>query len=60
MKTLRDRPQMAEISRIADENPLTKTLYLSSNRTLEDISPGQFIMVWLPHLDEIPLGYGPE
>jgi dihydroorotate dehydrogenase electron transfer subunit len=44
-------PEMAKIVEIVDENPYVKTFFL--NRRI-DAKPGQFVMVWLPGLDEKP------
>jgi len=44
-------PEMARIKRIADENLYIKTFFLEKRL---DASPGQFVMVWIPGLDEKP------
>ncbi|NVM28872.1 MAG: dihydroorotate dehydrogenase electron transfer subunit [Candidatus Helarchaeota archaeon] len=50
-----NRPQMVKISKIELETPLIKTLYFDSIPFSTNTYPGQFIMVWIPRLDEIPL-----
>lgn len=44
-------PQPARILAIRDENARTKTFVLDAHL---DASPGQFVMAWLPRLDEKP------
>jgi dihydroorotate dehydrogenase electron transfer subunit len=44
-------PEMARIKRIADENPYVKTFFLDKKI---DAKPGQFVMVWIPDVDEKP------
>lgn len=44
-------PRPARIRAIQTENPVTKTLVLDTGTRA---SPGQFIMLWLPRLDEKP------
>ncbi|MFP4051924.1 MAG: dihydroorotate dehydrogenase electron transfer subunit [Thermoplasmata archaeon] len=43
---------VVEISEIAEETPSTKSFYLDWD---VDITPGQFVMVWIPGVDEIPM-----
>ena len=53
----------AKICKIIDENPLTKSFYLKPVKPLPQPKPGQFLMVWVPDYEEIPLsvsGYYPE
>ena len=44
-------PRMARVTRIRDENYRTRTFELDLNL---DAHPGQFVMAWLPGLDEKP------
>jgi dihydroorotate dehydrogenase electron transfer subunit len=43
-----------QIERIDDEHQLVKTLYFKDHLCAK-AEPGQFIMVWLPGVDEIPM-----
>jgi len=43
-----------EILEIYDETPSVKTITFS---TSFDIRPGQFCMVWVPGVDEVPMGF---
>ena len=43
-----------KIEKIVDENPNVKTFYFRDRLCLE-AKPGQFLMVWIPGIDEIPL-----
>jgi hypothetical protein len=44
-------PQALRIVKIKDENTTTKTFVLDGSL---DAQPGQFVMAWLPRLDEKP------
>jgi len=46
---------MTKITKIETETPLIKTFYLYSQQLMEAASPGQFLMAWIPGIDEIPL-----
>jgi len=47
-------PQSVQIVEVIQETPLIKTLsFHSSHRT--PFQPGQFLMVWVPEVDEIPM-----
>jgi len=43
-----------KIEKIVEENPKVKTFYFRDRLCLE-AKPGQFLMVWIPGVDEIPL-----
>ncbi|RLI22633.1 dihydroorotate dehydrogenase electron transfer subunit, partial [Candidatus Bathyarchaeota archaeon] len=43
-----------KIEKVVDENPKVKTFYFRDKLCLE-AKPGQFLMVWIPGVDEIPL-----
>ena len=45
-------PIKKEIINIENENDSTKTIYFSNKK---DIIPGQFYMIWIPGIDEIPM-----
>ena len=46
-----ERPTIVEISRVEDEAEGIKSIFLKSTITA---SPGQFIMLWIPRMDEKP------
>ena len=46
-----DLPEITTIKKVTKENYKVKTFYL--NKKI-DAKPGQFIMVWLPGVDEKP------
>jgi dihydroorotate dehydrogenase electron transfer subunit len=46
------RLQVVPLERVHEEAPHTKTFYF---RAAFDARPGQFIMVWIPGIDEIPM-----
>jgi dihydroorotate dehydrogenase electron transfer subunit len=52
-----NRPFMTKIEKIQDESPHVKSFYVNYNplSTPVEIHPGQFVMVWVPGLDEIPM-----
>jgi dihydroorotate dehydrogenase electron transfer subunit len=49
-----NRLRIVQIKEIKQENPSVKTLTFEEKTCLE-ASPGQFVMVWIPGLDEIPM-----
>jgi len=52
MRNITDHiPQAMAISKIVDENPFVKTFYFE--HTLKS-KPGQFVMLWIPGLDQKP------
>jgi dihydroorotate dehydrogenase electron transfer subunit len=55
MKELVNRPHIVSITKIETETPLIKTYYFSLKEISEQADPGQFVMVWMPQIDEIPL-----
>ncbi len=50
-----DRPRMVKILQIESETPTIKTLYFTFENISATAEPGQFVMVWIPKLDEIPI-----
>ncbi|MCI2425019.1 dihydroorotate dehydrogenase electron transfer subunit [Candidatus Acetothermia bacterium] len=50
-----DRPRIVRITAIRDESPTVKTLSVIDRPTAERGEPGEFLMVWIPGCDEIPL-----
>lgn len=46
-----EQPRMVKICNVAEESPGVKTFFLKSNL---NFVPGQYIMVWIPLIDEKP------
>ena len=44
-------PEMVKIKKIIQENPFVKTFFLDKKI---EAKPGQFVMLWIPRLDEKP------
>ena len=42
------------IEKVVDETPTVRTLYFSDN-TMSNVLPGQFAMVWIPGVNELPM-----
>lgn len=42
------------ITRVVEENPSVRTLYFRHDRSAAAL-PGQFVMVWIPGVDEVPM-----
>jgi dihydroorotate dehydrogenase electron transfer subunit len=53
--TYRLRPIVGPIQQIREETPRTKTFTLFAPEIARTASPGQFLMVWIPGVDEIPM-----
>jgi dihydroorotate dehydrogenase electron transfer subunit len=49
------RPIVGPILQIREETPRTKTFTLSVPKIARTAIPGQFLMVWIPGVDEIPM-----
>ncbi len=49
------RPKVGPIQTIQEETPGTKTIVLSAPEITRNAIPGQFLMVWIPGIDEIPM-----
>jgi dihydroorotate dehydrogenase electron transfer subunit len=47
-------PLNATITKITEESPLIRTFFF--DHRFEDMEPGQFVMVWVRGVDEIPMG----
>ena len=54
MDELMGNPVSVQISRVITETPCSKTLQFSMEAPIE-FQPGQFVMVWVPTVDEIPM-----
>ncbi|MGB8216120.1 MAG: dihydroorotate dehydrogenase electron transfer subunit [Candidatus Methanoperedens sp.] len=51
------RPVNAEITKVVDETPTIRTFYFD---TSFELIPGQFVMVWIRGVDEIPMALSYE
>ena len=49
-----DTPKIVTIEKVVDETPTVRTLFFSDD-TLSQVLPGQFAMVWIPGVNEIPM-----
>ena len=49
-----NHPHICAIERIVDETPTVRTLYFH-DPVLADVKPGQFAMVWIPGVNELPM-----
>ena len=49
------RPLVGPIVQIKEETPRTKAFTLSAPEIARTATPGQFLMVWIPSIDEIPM-----
>ena len=47
-------PKAVRLDRIADETPSIRSFWFSDS-TLHNAKPGQFAMVWVPGIDEVPM-----
>ncbi|MCQ1534567.1 dihydroorotate dehydrogenase electron transfer subunit [Methanosarcina sp. KYL-1] len=47
-------PLNVSIERIVEESPLVRTFFFS--HSFENMEPGQFVMVWIRGVDEVPMG----
>ncbi|MFX0096788.1 MAG: dihydroorotate dehydrogenase electron transfer subunit [Candidatus Hodarchaeota archaeon] len=53
---MQNRPIVLKIERIIDETPTVKTFCFDHPHLAKAAYPGQFVMVWIPGIDEIPMG----
>ena len=49
-----NHPHICTIERVVDETPTVRTLYFHDS-VLDDVLPGQFAMVWIPGVNELPM-----
>lgn len=49
-----DTPEIVKIEKIIDETPTVRTLVFS-DEILSNVLPGQFAMVWIPGVNELPM-----
>ncbi|TFG20666.1 MAG: dihydroorotate dehydrogenase electron transfer subunit [Promethearchaeota archaeon] len=56
-QSITDKPFTTEIKSVVQETPLMKTYYVSFvvQGKIPSVIPGQFILVWIPGIDEIPM-----
>jgi dihydroorotate dehydrogenase electron transfer subunit len=54
MDELMGNPVSVQISRVITETPRSKTLQFSLEGPIA-FQPGQFVMVWVPNVDEVPM-----
>jgi len=49
-----NRPSIRRIEKVIDETPTVRTLIFSDD-ILANVLPGQFSMVWIPGVNELPM-----
>ena len=49
-----NHPYICTIERVVDETPTVRTLYFH-DEVLVNVKPGQFAMVWIPGVNELPM-----
>lgn len=49
-----DTPKIVTIEKVVDETPTVRTIYFSDD-IMSGVLPGQFAMVWVPGVNEIPM-----
>ncbi|MDC0194499.1 dihydroorotate dehydrogenase electron transfer subunit [Candidatus Nitrosopelagicus sp.] len=49
-----NHPHICTIERVVDETPTVRTLYFH-DKVLAHVEPGQFAMVWIPGVNELPM-----
>ena len=49
-----DTPKIITIEKIVDETPTVRTLFFSDD-VMSKVFAGQFAMVWIPGVNEIPM-----
>lgn len=54
MQGVTKKPQIRVVEKIIDETPTVRTLVIS-DALLSGVLPGQFAMVWIPGVNEIPM-----
>lgn len=54
MQSVSKTPAIRTIEKIIDETPTVRTLVFS-DETLAEVLPGQFAMVWIPGVNELPM-----
>ncbi|QUC64949.1 dihydroorotate dehydrogenase electron transfer subunit [Nitrosopumilus sp. K4] len=54
MQRNHNHPKICTIEKVIDETPTVRTLVFSDD-VLSDVFPGQFAMVWIPGVNELPM-----
>ena len=49
-----NHPHICTIKRVVDETPTVRTLYFH-DEVLANVKPGQFAMIWIPGVNELPM-----
>ena len=49
-----NHPHICTIERVVDETPTVRTLYFH-DEVLANVKPGQFAMIWIPGVNELPM-----
>ncbi|MFB0544317.1 MAG: dihydroorotate dehydrogenase electron transfer subunit [Asgard group archaeon] len=50
-------PKMVKITKVIQENPTVSSIEMEAPNIARIAEPGQFIMVWCPSVDEVPMGF---
>ncbi|MFM7862289.1 MAG: dihydroorotate dehydrogenase electron transfer subunit [Candidatus Nitrosotenuis sp.] len=54
MQSVSNTPSIRTIEKVIDETPTVRTIIISDSN-LENVLPGQFAMVWIPGVNELPM-----
>jgi len=54
LQSVSKTPSIRTIEKVIDETPTVRTIIISDER-LADVLPGQFAMVWIPGVNELPM-----
>jgi len=52
---LEHRPKVLPLTEVVEETPTIKTFYVNSPEIASKSDPGQFLMLWIVGVDEIPI-----
>jgi dihydroorotate dehydrogenase electron transfer subunit len=50
-----EKPDTVKVSQVVKETPSIVTIYFKAPKVASLVKPGQFLMVWIPRVDEIPI-----
>lgn len=50
------RPRICRIKTVVNETNSIKTIYFKDKKLADNLIPGQFVMIWIPGIDEVPMG----
>ncbi len=50
-----EAPETVKVVQVVKETPTIVTIYFKAPRVASLTKPGQFLMVWVPRIDEIPI-----